>query len=47
MLALVDHWNKKGMTVILITHDATVAAHARRRWSIKDGVLREGELVPA
>ena len=42
VLSLIDTWNQKGVTVILITHDATVAAHARRHWSIKDGVLAEG-----
>ena len=42
VLALIDTWNRKGVTVILITHDESVAAHARRRWSIKDGVLAEG-----
>jgi putative ABC transport system ATP-binding protein len=42
VLGLIDAWNRRGVTVILITHDATVAAHARRRWSIRDGVLAEG-----
>ena len=42
VLGLIDTWNRKGVTVILITHDATVAAHARRRWTIRDGVLAEG-----
>ena len=41
VLALIDAWNRRGVTVILITHDETVAAHARRRWSIRDGVLAE------
>ena len=47
VLGLIDGWNRRGMTVILITHDASVAAHARRRWSIRDGVLAEGVAVPA
>ncbi len=42
VLSLIDTWNRTGVTVILNTHDAGVAAHARRRWSIKDGVLSEG-----
>ena len=41
VLALVDAWNRRGVTVILITHDVGVASHARRRWSIKDGVLSD------
>jgi putative ABC transport system ATP-binding protein len=39
MLALVDALNAKGMTVLLITHDPGVAAHARRRLAIRDGVV--------
>jgi putative ABC transport system ATP-binding protein len=39
MLALVDTLNAQGKTVVLITHDPTVAAHARRRLTIHDGVV--------
>jgi putative ABC transport system ATP-binding protein len=42
VLATVDRLNAAGTTVVLITHDASVAAHARRRLSIHDGVVREG-----
>ena len=41
-LSLIDALNASGVTVVLITHDAVVAAHARRRLSIRDGVLAEG-----
>ena len=41
VLEIVDGLNAKGVTVILITHDPLVAAHARRRLSIRDGVVRE------
>jgi putative ABC transport system ATP-binding protein len=42
VLSLVDALNARWTTVILITHDAAVAAHARRRLSIRDGVVRDG-----
>jgi putative ABC transport system ATP-binding protein len=41
VLSLVDGLQASGVAVILITHDATVAARARRRLSIRDGVVRE------
>lgn len=36
--------NREGVTVIVITHDPTVAAQAQRRVEIRDGVLRD--IVP-
>ena len=41
VLSLVDTLNARGTAVIVITHDPQVAAHARRRLSIRDGVVRE------
>lgn len=34
--------NRRGVTVIVITHDPAIAARARRRVEIRDGVLRGG-----
>jgi putative ABC transport system ATP-binding protein len=41
VLALLDAENRRGTTVVLITHDPEVAAHARRRLAIRDGVVTE------
>ncbi len=42
VLDLVNALHAKGVTVILITHDSAIAAHASRRLSIRDGVVSEG-----
>lgn len=39
VLDLVDAEHDRGTTVMLITHEANVAARARRRLSIRDGVV--------
>jgi len=36
--------NEEGRTIVLVTHDDAVAAHARRILLIRDGVLRESEV---
>jgi putative ABC transport system ATP-binding protein len=41
LMALLDELNADGFTVMVITHDAAVAAHASRRIAISDGVLSE------
>ncbi len=41
VLELVDGESERGTTVILITHDHSIAAHARRRLEILDGVVTE------
>jgi putative ABC transport system ATP-binding protein len=41
VLALLDEENARGTTVVLITHDPAVAAHARRRLTIHDGRVSE------
>ncbi|HOB72898.1 MAG TPA: ABC transporter ATP-binding protein [Phycisphaerae bacterium] len=33
---------EEGITIILVTHDADVAAHARRTIHIKDGLIQDG-----
>jgi putative ABC transport system ATP-binding protein len=38
--------NEDGKTIVLVTHDDAVAAHARRVLLIRDGVLRESENQP-
>jgi putative ABC transport system ATP-binding protein len=36
--------NEEGRTIVLVTHDDAVAAHARRVLLIRDGVLQESEV---
>jgi putative ABC transport system ATP-binding protein len=42
VMSLLDDLNQDGYTVVVITHDPGVAAHARRAIAISDGVLSEG-----
>ena len=39
---LLEKLNKKGITLIIITHDMDIASRAGRILSIHDGVMKEG-----
>jgi putative ABC transport system ATP-binding protein len=41
LMDLLDELNTAGYTIVVISHDPTVAAHARRMIAISDGVLSE------
>jgi putative ABC transport system ATP-binding protein len=41
LMELLDQLNADGFTIVVITHDAGVAAHAGRAIGISDGVLSE------
>jgi putative ABC transport system ATP-binding protein len=41
VMELLDRLNAAGFTIVVITHDANVASHARRTIAISDGVLSE------
>ena len=41
VLGLLDELHAAGRTIVLITHEAEVAAHAAIRWRIDDGLLSE------
>jgi putative ABC transport system ATP-binding protein len=41
LMELLDELNAAGYTIVVITHDARVAAHAGRAIEISDGVLSE------
>jgi len=41
LMGLLDQLNAAGYTIVVITHDPAVAAHARRTITISDGVLSE------
>jgi putative ABC transport system ATP-binding protein len=40
-MELLDLLNSGGLTIVIITHDAAVAAHAGRTVAISDGMLSE------
>ncbi len=41
LMELLDQLNSGGLTIVVITHDAAVAAHAGRTVTISDGILSE------
>jgi putative ABC transport system ATP-binding protein len=41
VMELLDRLNAAGFTIVVITHDASVAAHAERTIAISDGLLAE------
>jgi putative ABC transport system ATP-binding protein len=43
VMALFDELNGQGLTLIVVTHDAHVAQHARRRITLSDGVVVRDE----
>jgi putative ABC transport system ATP-binding protein len=45
VLGLFDELHASGRTIVLITHEADVAAHAAIRWRIDDGLLSEADLA--
>ena len=47
ILALFDRLHKSGNTIILVTHDAEVAAHARRVIRLRDGRVEEDRINEA
>jgi putative ABC transport system ATP-binding protein len=47
IMALLGRLNAEGLTVVLVTHEAEVAAHARRLLRVRDGHLVEDRAVAA
>jgi putative ABC transport system ATP-binding protein len=43
VLALFDELNREGRTIVIVTHDLTVAQRTRRRIRIHDGTLLQDE----
>lgn len=48
IMELFETLNREGMTVLMITHDAEIASHAKRMVLIRDGIISQvaGEEVP-
>lgn len=46
IMELFETLNREGMTVLMITHDAEIASHAKRMVLIRDGMLSSGNEVP-
>ena len=47
IMALFENLYEQGNTVILVTHEADIARHARRRVHLRDGVVESDEQVAA
>ena len=47
VMALFEQLNSEGLTVILVTHDANVAARTRRRVGFRDGLIVSDEGAPS
>jgi putative ABC transport system ATP-binding protein len=43
VLALFEELHREGQTLLVVTHDADIAAHAERRIVLKDGVIASDE----
>src|ERR1043166_2442744 len=46
ILALFEQLYKDGQTIILVTHEHDIAAHARRQVHLKDGIVERDEATP-
>jgi putative ABC transport system ATP-binding protein len=47
IMRLFGELNREGMTVVLVTHEADIAAHARRQVRFRDGRIVSDEATPA
>lgn len=45
VMELFQKLNDEGITIIMITHDAEIASHAKRQAIIRDGILTEREAL--
>jgi putative ABC transport system ATP-binding protein len=47
MMALLQQLGEEGMTIILVTHEPDIAAHARRVIVVRDGLIEEDRRTEA
>src|SRR5437764_6655807 len=47
MMALLQQLGEEGMTIILVTHEPDIAAHARRVILVRDGLIEEDRRTAA
>lgn len=45
IMSLLEHLYQRGNTIILVTHEADIARHARRTVFLRDGLIESDELV--
>src|SRR5438128_9418043 len=45
IMAIFQQLNKRGITVIMVTHEQDIAAYAKRNVIMRDGLIREDQLV--
>ena len=43
-MALFDELNARGNTIVVVTHEEDIAAHARRIVRLKDGKVRDDQV---
>jgi putative ABC transport system ATP-binding protein len=46
IMKLLDHLHQQGNTIIIVTHEASIARHAHRVLSILDGQIASDETIP-
>ena len=46
VMSLLDELNREGRTIVLVTHDEQVAAHAKREIFLKDGKVASDRALP-